>query len=190
MDVADADYEQLARAGVPYQRAVALGPGRYQVRLAAREDATGLLGSVWRRVEVPDLAPGRLTLSGLFLLREGAAPDPAVAPDAAPVLNSVQAVARYARTESLYLQLFAYHPKRDSTGAIDLVVQAEVLRGGGVVGTAAPEPMVEGKPPGTVPHVSRIWLQRFEPGEYELRVTVTDRHASMVARRVAAFTVE
>jgi VWFA-related protein len=190
MDVADGDYAQLRKAGIPYQRAVSLKAGRYQVRLAAREDATGVLGSAWRRVEVPDLAPGRLALSSLFLLREGAAPDPAAAPDAAPVLNSVQALARYARTESLYLQLYAYNPKRDATGAIDLVSQAEVLRGDVVVGTAAPEPMVEGEPPGTVPHVSRIKLQRFEPGQYELRVTVTDRNASTMAARAVAFTVE
>ncbi|HSD28148.1 MAG TPA: VWA domain-containing protein [Vicinamibacteria bacterium] len=190
MDVADADYEQLARSGVPYQRAVVLGPGRYRVRLAAREDATGLLGSVWRRVEVPDLAPGRLALSSLFLLREGVPPATPAAPDAGPVLNTVQALPRFSRTESLYLQLQAYNPKRDASGAIDLVAQAEVLRGGVVVGTAAPEPMVEGEPPGTVPHVSRIRLQRFEPGEYELRVTVNDRNASTLATRVAAFTIE
>jgi hypothetical protein len=50
--------------------------------------------------------------------------------------------------------------------------------------------MAEGEPRGTVPHVSRIKLQHFEPGDYELRVTVTDRHASTIATRAAAFTVE
>jgi VWFA-related protein len=189
MDVADADYGQLVKAGLPYQRTVALGPGRYQVRLGVRDDATGLLGSAWQRLEVPDLASGRLTLSSLFLLREGAAPESA-APDAGPALNSVQALPRFGREENLYLQLYAYNPKRDAVGAIALVSQAEVLRDGVVLGAAAPEPMAEAEPPGTVPHVSRIKLQRFEPGDYELRVTVTDRNASAMATRVAPFTVE
>jgi hypothetical protein len=163
MDVADADYEQLARSGVPYQRAVALGPGRYLVRLGAREDATGLLGSVWRRVEVPDLARPP-DLSSLFLLREGAPfATPAVS-DAGPVLNTVQALFCFSRTESLYLQLQVYNPKRDVSGAIDLVAQAEVLRGGVVVGTAVSEPMVEGEPPGTRPHVSASGCGPSSPG--------------------------
>jgi VWFA-related protein len=190
MDVADADFESLEKSGVPYQRVVSLKPGRYQVRLAAREDATGLLGSAWSRVDVPDLAQGRLTLSSLFLLREGTSGATPATSDAAPLLSSVQALPRFGRTESLYLQLYAYNPKRDASGAIQLVAQAEVLQRGVVVGTAAPEPMLEGEPPGTVPHVSRIKLQRFEPGDYELRVTVTDRNASTMATRVAAFMIE
>jgi hypothetical protein len=189
MDVSDADFGPLASSGIPYQRAVALSPGRYQVRLGVREDATGLLGSAWRRLEVPDLAEGRLTLSSLFLLREGAAPASA-APDAGPILNSAQALPRFDREESLYLQLYAYNPKRDAAGSIELVAQAEVLRGGVVLGTTAPEPMSEGETRGTVPHLSRIRLQQFEPGDYELRVTVTDRNAGALATRAASFTID
>jgi VWFA-related protein len=188
MDLTDADYEQLLRQGVPYQKAAALPPGRYQVRLAAREDATGLLGSAWQWVEIPDLAPGRLTLSSLFLLKEGGPSEPPPSPDAPPALLTAQALRRFRRTESLYLQLYAYNPKRDASGAIDLVSQAEILRGGVVLGTAAPEPMEQGQ--GPVPHVSRIKLQRFEPGDYELRVTITDRNATSMVSRSVAFTVE
>jgi hypothetical protein len=41
-----------------------------------------------------------------------------------------------------------------------------------------------------VGHLSRIRLQRFGPGEYELRITVTDRNASATVARAVAFTVE
>ena len=41
-----------------------------------------------------------------------------------------------------------------------------------------------------MPHVSRIRLQQFETGDYELRVTVTDRHAGAMAARTIPFTVE
>jgi len=187
MDLTDSEYEQMRRSGLPYQKAVSLKPGRYQVRLAAREDATGLLGSAWGRVEVPDLDSGRLTLSSLFLLKDVAAPG--ARPDGAPVLRSIQDRPRLRRTESLYVQVYVYNPKRDASGAIDMVSQAEVLRTGSLLGEAAPEPM-EGEPRGPVLHLSRIRLQRFEPGDYELRVTVTDRNAKTMAARSVAFTVE
>jgi VWFA-related protein len=190
MNLSDADYEGLLKQGLPYQRMVALAPGRYQVRLAAREDATGLLGSAWRRVEVPELTRGHLALSGLFLLKDDAASARPADPPGAPVLRSVQDHPRYARDEGLYVQLFAYNPKRDAAGAVDLVAQAEVLRGGAVLATAAPEPMTPDGPGTPVPHLSRIRLRRFEPGDYELRVAVTDRNASALATRTVAFAVE
>ena len=160
------------------------------MRLAARDDATGLLGSAWRRVEVPDLSQGRLALSGLFLLKdEGTAVSPAPA-GADPVLHSAQEQPRFGRAERLYVQLQAYNPKRDATGAIDLVSQAAVLREGAVLATAAPEPMLAGAATGPVAHLSRIGLRPFEPGDYELRITVTDRKASATATSVVPFTIE
>ena len=190
MDLTDAGYGQLLRRGVPYQRAVLLKPGRYQVRLAVREDTTGLLGSAWQRVEVPDLAPGRLSLSSLFLLKDDGTSATAAGPDATPALHSVQGRPRFDRAESLYVQLYAYNPKRDASGEVDLFSQAEVLRGGDLLGTAAPEPMPGTAASGPVPHLSRIKLQRLEPGDYVLRVTVTDRNASAMVARAAAFTVD
>jgi VWFA-related protein len=190
MNVTDEDYAQLLKRGITYQRSVALGPGRYQVRFAAREDATGILGSAWKKLDVPDVASGRLTLSSLFLLKDGGTPLAATSPGAAPVLASVQARPRFDRTESLYVQLCAYNPKRDASGGIDLVEQSEVLRKGYVLAAATPQPMSEGEPRGTVPHTWRIGLQQFDPGDYELRVTVTDRNASMMTSRAVAFTVE
>jgi VWFA-related protein len=190
MNVVDADYAQLLKGGITYQRGVSLGPGRYQVRLAVREDSTGILGSAWKRLDIPELGSGRLTLSSLFLLKEGGTPEAPASLDAEPVLSSVQALPRYSRTESLYVQLYAYSPKRDASGGIDLLAQSEVLRGGAVLAAAAPQPMAEGEPRGTVPHTARIRLQPFEPGDYELRVTVTDRNARTLVARTVAFTIE
>jgi len=190
LDLSEADHAKLARRGLPYTRAVALRPGRYQVRLAARDDATGLLGSAWRRVEVPDLSQGRLELSGLFLLKDGGRPATPASAGAEPVLHSAQDRPRFGRAERLYVQLQAYNPKRDATGAIDLVSQAAVLKEGAVLAIAAPEPMAAGEATGPVAHVSRIGLRPFEPGDYELRVTVTDRNANAMATRAVSFTIE
>jgi hypothetical protein len=185
MDLSDADFERVVRDGIPYQKAVALRPGRYQVRLAVREDATGLLGSAWQWIEIPEIAPDRFMLSSLFLLQEGEAPAAAGAPD----LHNVQALRRYRRGESLYAQIYAYNPKRDAEGATKLFAQAEILHKGQTLGKAAPEPMESGGPQAPLPHTSRIRLQRFEPGDYELRMTVSDENANAIATRRVAFTV-
>jgi VWFA-related protein len=209
MNLSEDEHRRLLKEGLPYRRTVALGPGRYQVRLAVREDTTGLLGSAFQKVEVPDLQPERLALSGLFLLKDDGAGPPAESPPAAgvltesqpaagppaqgsgrdPVLRSVQDRPRYLRDERLYVQLFAYNPKRDA-GGIDLVAQAEVLRQGVVLATAAAQPLVDAEPRAPVPHLSGIRLQPFAAGNYELRVTVTDRKAGAMVTRSAAFSVE
>jgi VWFA-related protein len=188
MDLSDADYERLLRTGIAYLKVVPLKPGRYQVRLAAREDATGLVGSAWQWVEIPEIAPGRLAVSSLFLLQEGDPPAPASSPDA-PDLHNAQALRRYRRSESLYAQIYAYNPKKNSDGATKLFAQAEILRNGQTLGKAAPEPMESGALQAPLPHTSRIKLQRFEPGDYELRVTVSDENANAIASRRVAFTV-
>ncbi len=186
MNMTEAEHERLSREGLPYQKTVRLERGTYDVRLTA--GTTGALGVASQRVEVPDLDPGRLTLSSLFLLKAGAGAE-AADPGADLVLS--QAVRRFRRNESLFVQLYAYNAKRDSSGATSLVSQAEVLRGGAVLATAAPEPVVTGRGDGPpVPHVSRIGLGSLEPGEYELQVTVTDRNANASATRQVEFTVD
>ena len=187
MELNDADYARVLRTGIAYQKAIALKPGRYQVRLAVREEGTGLLGSAWQSIEIPEIAPGRLALSSLFLLRESDAP--AGIADS-PELHPAQALRRYHRGESLYAQIYAYHPKRDAAGDTRLFAQAEILKKGVTLGKAAPEPMESGEPKDApVPHTSRIKLQRFEPGDYELRVTVSDANANAMATRRVAFSV-
>ena len=187
LDLSDADLARLASQGLPYSRAVVVKPGRYRVCLAARDDASGLLGSAWRHIEVPDLTQGHLTLSGLFLMKDEG---PRSAEEPAPVLHGVQDLPRFSRAERLYVQLFAYNPKRDANGTIDLVSQAAVVKGGAALATAAPEPMVPDATGSPVGHLSRIRLARLEPGEYELRITVTDRNASATVSRAVAFTVD
>ncbi len=192
MDLTDGEYEQVVKGGLLYQKVVALKPGRYEVRLTAREDAARMQGSASQWVLIPDLASGRFTVSSLFLLKANQAtgaspPEPGAALD----LHNVQALRRFRRDESLYMQLYAYNPKRDPSGAARLVWQAEVLQGGALLGTGAPEPMVHSEPQAPpVPHTSGIRLQSFEPGDYELRVTVTDRNANETATRRVGFTID
>jgi hypothetical protein len=184
--------EQAPQEGITYQKGAALDPGRYQVRLAVREPATGTLGSASQWMEIPDLATGRLSLSSLFLMKaEGPPGASAPSPEGVPALRNVQAVRRFRRDESLYLLFYAYNPRRDASGATSLLSQAEVLRGESLLGSASPEEMAQAdlRSP-LVSHTSRIKLQPLAPGSYTLRVNVTDRNANEKATRSIGFTIE
>jgi VWFA-related protein len=187
LDLSRADLARLASRGLPYSRAVAVKPGRYRVCLAARDDASGRLGSAWRRIEVPDLTRGHLSLSGLFLMKEEG-PQPAGGD--VPALRGVQDFPKFSPAESLYVQLFAYNPMRDANGTIDLVSQAAVVRDGAAIATAAPEPMLADATGSPVGHLARFRLRRFDPGDYELRITVTDRNANATVTGAVGFMVE
>lgn len=78
-------YQRVKAKGLRVNPRISLAPGRYQVRVGARESATGSVGSIFYDLEVPDFRNERLTLSGLLLTAPStrdamtALPDPAAA---------------------------------------------------------------------------------------------------------------
>jgi hypothetical protein len=193
MDLTDSSYERALKKGLEYQRAAPVKPGRYRVRFAAREDGEGKLGSASQWVQVPDLADGKLALSSLFLLEkdEGSRAAATAAADGGLSLRGAQAQRRFTRGQTLYVQLFAYNPGRDALGATNLVIEAEIWRGGALLASAAPEAMEQGargSPP--LLHTQSIKLEPFAPGDYEVRMVVTDRNVNEMTSRRVAFTVE
>ena len=59
-------YQRVKAKGLRVNPRISLAPGRYQVRVGARESATGSVGSVFYDLEVPDFRKAPLTLSGLL----------------------------------------------------------------------------------------------------------------------------
>jgi len=60
-------YEGILRNGLATVSKIDLAPGRYQLRIAARESANGRAGSVHYDLEVPDFANQPISMSGLAL---------------------------------------------------------------------------------------------------------------------------
>ena len=192
MDLSDSSYERALTKGLEYQRATPVKPGRYRVRFAAREDGEGKVGSASQWVQVPDLTDGKLALSSLFLLeKDEVSREAAIAADGGLSLRGAQAQRRFKRGQTLYVQLFAYNPARDASGATNLVTEAEIWHGGALLASAAPEAMEQGArgaPP--LLHTQSIKLLPFGPGDYEVRMVVTDRNANEMRSRRVGFTVE
>lgn len=193
MDLPASSYERALTNGLPYQQAVPVKPGRYRVRFAAREDGEGKLGSASQWVQVPDLGEGKLTLSSLFLLEkdDGSRASAVAAADGGLSLRGVQAQRRFKQGQTLYVQFFAYNSGRDAAGATSLVTQAEIWRAGLLLASSAPEPMEQGAR-GALPilHTQSIKLEPFKPGDYEVRMVVTDQIAKDMKSRRVGFTIE
>jgi VWFA-related protein len=185
------DYQQARRAGLTYERTLALNPGAYEVRLAVLEEGTGRLGSASRRIDVPDPEGGSLTLSGVFLLRAGAAsPDGTPPPGPAVPLRNVQAHPTFERTDSLYYQIQVLNAERDESDQARLTIQAHVFEGDRLLASTREQPLALASL-GPVPdaYTGRITLGPLGEGEYELRVVVTDHVAKKAVSGHAAFTV-
>jgi VWFA-related protein len=190
LSLVSADFEQARRVGLRYQRTLALAPGSYEVRLAVRQEDTGLLGSASRWIDIPDLDGGRLTLSDVFLLR-AAPPDGTPGRESDVSLRDVQALPRFGRTDSLYYQVQVLNAREDASGEIHLTMQARVLAEDRLL-ASTPEHPVALAQMGAVPQActGRIGLQHLGPGEYDLQVAVTDHLARSVVSKRVAFTVE
>ena len=59
--------QRFAQTGVRVSTRLQLPPGRYQLRVAARESATGRLGSVNYDIDVPDFTQDPIALSGVVI---------------------------------------------------------------------------------------------------------------------------
>jgi VWFA-related protein len=188
-----AEYEQARKAGLKYHKVLAVTPGSYEVRLAVREGDEGRLGSATRRIQIPDVGEGQLTLSGLFLLRAGAhgSGELISGPGSAGSPLDVQAFPRFERNDDLYYQLQVLNPRKDASGETRLTIQAEILEGDHLL-ASTPETTVALSQMGAVPqaYTGRIQLRPLPPGAYELRVAVTDHLGRSTVQRYAGFDVE
>ena len=200
MQLKQSSYEQVLKSGLVFSRRVALKPGLYQVRLAALREGSKQMGSAFDWVEVSDINKKQLTLSSIFLTTEKetdylmAQMKPKTGEEkqeTAPIPSQV--ARRFKLGTSFDFSLFAYNAKADKQGATDLVVQSQLFSGSKVI-YASPlakmEPLPDTKDTNYVAYAARIILDKFEPGNYELRLLVIDRSAKTSAKRSLSFFVE
>jgi VWFA-related protein len=187
LDLTDAVYQGAIAKGLPYRRTAPLAPGRYRVCIAVREEAGGKLGNATSWVEIPDLAQGEPMLSSLFLMKEDGAPrGQGAGAGGSPSLRQVQAHRVYGRSDSLYVQFFAYNLARDGGR---FVSQTEIWRGGALL-AASPRQPIGAPGDASTAHTRKIRLTPFDPGDYEVRIVLTEEQTSISVSERAAFTIE
>ncbi len=157
-----------------------LAPGEYQAVVVVRDLGTGNLGALRGRVQVPNLAAGRITMSSLVLEGgEGEGKrvdiDPATTGDANLVVPVVHRL--FPRDGRIQASCLIYHPQRkEETGEAVIEVGGSVRKGEERVKGFAPAVHVfqAGQPARAIPLKIPISLEGLQPGVYTLEIEVMD----------------
>ncbi len=189
LDLDPAELKRSLEQSFQYQHQLLLSPGRYEIRVVAREPGLAPLGGGTERIDIPDLDRGGLTLSSVFL--SSAVKEPSATGPEGEVLKDAHTLRRFKRGDSLFFQLYVYNVKPDQSGTTDVVLQAQLRAGGKTLAASKPQPVrFEQKDGVPLPQSNGMSLEGLDPGSYELRVVVVDRKANLTAFRSVDFTLE
>ena len=169
-----------------YNHHTPLTPGIYQVRVAARDERSGHVGSAIQWIVIPDLTKPQLTLSSVLL--GGQVLEDKSKEGTPHVQLSVDH--SFPRMSQLGYWVFVYNAKRDAAGNPQLMVQTQVLRDGQAV-LSSPQRRLNsaGQDADRIPFGEELALKTLAPGKYDLRVTVTDGVSGTSATQTADFIV-
>jgi VWFA-related protein len=176
---------------VIYTHKLPLKPGIYQVRVAARDDKSGRVGSAAQWIEIPDLASKRLTLSSLLIGAQSVgSSEKQDATQNGEVQFSVDR--RFPRDSHLDFLTIIYNAARSNNGATDLDAQVQISRNGQPLITSPLRKVVTDANTDLVRIVfgADIGLQTLPPGRYLLQVNISDRIAKSNASRELSFEIE
>ena len=194
--LSDADAQQLSRRPIQYENGYVLLPGKYVIKVLARDTTTGRIGTYQTPFVVPNLvketpqlpissvvlSSQRVALGDeLFTVRqdaEVAALNPLVV-DGQKLLPSVTRV--FSKSRDLFVYLEAY--QRGTTAMRPVVAVLSLYRGDEKVFETAPVPVVGGMHPKSkaVPVRVSVPLAGIDPGRYECQVTVLDPETQKAA---------
>jgi VWFA-related protein len=196
--------ESMARVksgGLRVNPRLVLAPGRYQIRVGARESVSGRVGTVFYDLLVPDFDKERLTMSGVLVTAASAQAAMTAMPDpAAPKLLPGPAVSRRTFTRNDTVTLFAEiydNISGNQARQIDTVVTLTSEHGQDVFNardsiapSAAPEAAPARRRSTTFGFARAIPLANVSPGRYLLKVEAKARGDSAAAAREILITVQ
>lgn len=175
-------YEEARKHGIVVTRVLDLKPGLYQMRVVARETATGLLGTANHFFEIPDFKAARLTLSSIF-----AEARLSLGQEALQSSGNTLAQRRFPRNSKFAYAYFIYNARSDN-GQPQLEMTMRVRRGWRTIfaGTPMAVPILEGSQlPARVATGGILQLGSLTPGDYTLEIVVTDKLEKHESRRTA-----
>ncbi|HEX5704794.1 MAG TPA: VWA domain-containing protein [Pyrinomonadaceae bacterium] len=184
---ASAATSQGTASNVIYNYPAPLKSGIYQVRVAARDDASGLVGSAMQWIVIPDLASRQLSMSSLLVGLESVAANSA---SAERIQWSVDR--KFGRGSHLRFITFVYNAAQASPRVTNLAARVQVYRDSRPVLSlpTAKLSVPTDTDPARVPFASEIDLTRLPPGAYVLEVTIEDLVAHKSVSQQTTFYVE
>ncbi len=179
---------------VLYSHKLPLKPGIYQVRVAARDDKSGRIGSAAQWIEIPDLSSKQLSLSSLLVGGQfvGSGQGQSSS-DGAQEQVQFSVDRRFPEGSQLTFLTMIYNaaPTAGKETAPRLDSQIEILRHGLRVIASPVRPIaIEDKTDlARIPYGATVALRTLPPGRYVLRVTVNDHNANTRAINQILFEV-
>jgi VWFA-related protein len=160
--------------GFRVTRRLTLPPGRYLIRVAAKESNGGVIGTVGQTIDVPDFTKAPLSLSGVTVSSDAASRIPTANPDAAlkdvlPGPATALRTFQSSDTLSIYAEVYDNQNSSPHRVAIASTVLAD---DGRVMFTASDERSsadLQGKK-GGYGYQQQVPLKQFSPGRYVLRI--------------------
>jgi hypothetical protein len=172
-----------------------LAPGRYQIRVAARDSGGQSVGSVRYDLEVPDFYRAPLSMSGLAITSASAAALPTAQPDAflkPPVIPAPPAAARtFPADDTVAVFAEVYDNDTSAPHKVDLATTVRTDSGNVVFNNAETRSTSEfGGKRGGLGYSVRVPLKGLAPGRYVLAVTAKSEQGKMPsASRQVEFSV-
>ena len=174
--------DRVTAHGVRANPRISLPPGRYQIKVGARESVSGQAGSVFYDLEVPDFRKERLMVGGLLMTTPSVQQTPSIQPDpnVSKELLPAPATSRreFPRSDvlALYTEIYDNDSSRQarrvevtvrlvSETGTDVIVSRDELENG-----------TSGEKPWEIyGYAKRIPLKELAPGRYLLRVEAAVR---------------
>jgi VWFA-related protein len=187
-------FSRVTSGGLRVNPRLMLEPGRYQIRVGARESLGSRKGTVFYDLQVPDFDKEPLMLSGLLITAASAQAAMTAMPDqSAPKLLPGPAMSRrtFARTDTMTVFAEIYdNGSRRQARQIDTAVTLVSERGLEVFGARATIANPADAAHWTAYGLTRdIALKDITPGRYLLRVEAAARGSSNAAARETLITV-
>ncbi len=166
-------HQAILKNGVRLTRRLSLAPGRYQLRVGAREDGGGLVGSVMYDLDVPDFSKGDLVMGGLLLTSATASRMPTANPD--PDFKDIlpaspSALREFPTGDQLAAAIDIYDNRGSTPHRVEIRTTVTADNGTAVFSSKDERRSEELKGGNTFGHVVNIPLKGVAPGRYVLRV--------------------
>jgi GWxTD domain-containing protein len=189
--------EAATRRSSVYQKTVPLAPGLYRLNVVVKDVVGGNMNNYEMALRVPFYEEEKLASSSLILadLIEKV-PTRSIGSGqfvigASKVRPRVTETFRRDERLGIYLQLYNFKPN-EKTQKPDGLIVYEIIRNGTnekIFEYSEEVASIEGASAQQVTIEKLLPLKNFEPGQYTLRVKVTDRNAQQTFTQTATFTV-
>ncbi len=191
LDLRPQTYQAVQRYGFKMVTRLTVRPGRYQLRVAARELNASRLGSLYYDLEVPDFAAEPLMVGGLVIASAGGSRVPAVQEDddLKKVLPSQPTTLReFVAADQLALFTEIYDNRGDTPHTVDITTTVRSDTGTVVFKAEDARKSSElGGKRGGYGHTAQIPLKGLAAGLYVLRVEARSRLGGDPVVRETAF---